>query len=161
VTSRERRVTQPEELIFVVDLTAAEIDRASREIDAGGPRPPPPELPDAPPSPVSRMALLIDGWDEPLLLPIEPTLDVAWLDAVARLLRIAALAGERVPAVAVNYGEVLERTLAFERRLPEWAYTGVDDATSARLPPELRVVLGPRRGRRGHRRGVEGQRRRP
>jgi hypothetical protein len=143
-----------EELIFVVDLTSAEIDRASQEIDAGGPRRPPPELPPAPPSPISRMALLIDGRDEPLLLPIEPTQDVAWLDAVARLLRIAVLAGERVPVVAINYGEALERALAFERRLPEWAYAGVDEATAAELPPELRAVLGPQRGRRGRRRAA-------
>lgn len=149
MTSPEER---PEELLFVVDLTTAEIDRVSQEIDAGG-RPEPPELPPVPPTPISRMALLIDGWDEPLLLPIEPTRDVAWLDAVARLLHIAVLAGERVPAVAVNYGDVLERSLAFERRLPRWAYSGLDEETAARLPPELRAVLGPQRSRRRRRRG--------
>lgn len=144
---------EPEELLFVVDLTTAEIDRVSQEVEAGGPRRPPPGLPPAPPSPISRLALLVDGWGEPLLLPVEPTVDVAWLDAVARLLRIAVLAGERVPVVAINYGEVFERTLAFERRLPEWAYAGVDEATAARLPPEVRAVLGPQRGRRARRRG--------
>jgi hypothetical protein len=146
----------PEEMVFVVDLTTAEIDRVSQEIEAGGARPGPPPLPPAPASPVARLALLIDGWDEPLLLPVEPTRDVAWLDAVARMLRIAVLAGERVPAVAVNYGDVPERALAFERRLPEWAYLGVDEEISARLPTELRVVLGPRQVRRGRRSGRRG-----
>jgi len=146
-------MNEREELVFVVDLTTAEIDRVSQEIDAGGPRPgSAPPLPDEPPSPVAQIALLIDGWDEPLLLPVEPTRDVVWLDALARMLRIAVLAGERVPAVAVGYGDVLERALAFERRLPEWAYSGVDPQTAVRLPPDVRRVLGPRgRGRAGRR----------
>lgn len=137
-----------EELVYIVDLTSYEIDGAAHEIDRGGPneeeRPP---LPQKPPSPIHRLALLIDGLDEPLLLPIEPTSDVVYLDALARLLRIAVLAGERVPAVAVNYGESYERSLAFERRLPDWVYSGVEAELAPKLPPEVRLVLGPRKRR--------------
>lgn len=89
------------------------------------------------------MALLIDGVEEPLLLPIAPTTDALLLDALGRLVRLAAVAGERVPFVATEYGGELERRLAFERRLPGWVYRGLPPELARHLPPQLRSVLGP------------------
>jgi len=138
-------MNDPEELVYVIDLTTHELDRTAHEIDGGGPDPASrPSLPPEPPAPIGLVALLIDGWDEPLILPIEPTRDVRFLDALARLLRIAVLAGERVPSVAVNYGEEYERSLAFSRKLPDWVYSGVDKRNAKALPPEVRLVIGPR-----------------
>jgi hypothetical protein len=138
-----------EELVFVVDLTTREIESLARDIERGGPETSPRTARrDEPSRPIRRLALLLDTWEEPLLLPVEPTRDAKLLDALARLLRIAVLAGERVPTVAIDYGEEYERTLAFERRLPDWVYSGVDARTAARLPPRVRLVLGPTRARR-------------
>lgn len=88
---------------------------------------------------IDVVALLHDGSDAPLLLPIEPTRDRRLLDAIARLMRFAVERGERIPGAAIRYGSEYERTLAFERRLPAWAYDGID----ARLPPALRPLQRP------------------
>jgi len=131
--------------VFVVDLRAAAMEESAAEVvdrrDEDGPR----SLPEPPLLPIDQVALLVDGRDEPVLLSVEPTRDVELLDALARLLRIALLSGERVPAVAVEYGDELERRLAFERRLPAWVYDGVRPAVALRLPAALRSVLGPPR----------------
>lgn len=132
---------------LVVDLRARALarDRAALE-----------EREEAPPLPtdepleahevVAWIAVLHDASDEPLLLPIEPTRDRRRLDAVARLLRFAVMRGERMPEVAVRYGEEYERRLAFERRLPAWAYDGVDPRVARALPEPLRRVLSARSG---------------
>lgn len=88
---------------------------------------------------IELVAILHDESPAPLLLPIEPTRDRRLLDAIARLVRFAVARGERIPAVAIRYGDEYERALAFERRLPRWAYEGVADP-----PSELARALGPR-----------------
>lgn len=120
--------------VLVVDLRASSLaeDRAAGD---GAPALPPDEpLEDG--ETIDLVALLHDGSDAPLLLAIEPTRDRRLLDALARLMRFAALRGERIPRVAVRYGSEYERTLAFERRLPAWAYDGID----APLPASLSAL---------------------
>lgn len=139
-----------EELVFAIDLTTGEMARAALDVEAaaetkGDVASQP--LPEPPPHDVRHVALLLDDREEPLVLPIAPTRDVVLLDALARLLRIAVLAGERVPAVAIEYGEELERRLAFERKLPDWVYEGVEPDVAAELPVEVRRVLGPKTNR--------------
>jgi hypothetical protein len=90
---------------------------------------------------IELVAILHHESEAPLLLPIEPTRDRRLLDAIARLLRFAVARGERIPAVAIRYGDGYERALAFERRLPRWAYEGVD---ARDLPSELERALGRR-----------------
>ncbi len=132
----------PDEPVFVVDLTPEELDRTAAEIRRGGDAPRPGRiLPEPPDRPIEWLALVTGAEEDPLLLPLEPTRDVVLLDALARLIRIAVLSGERIPAVAINYGDRLERILAFERRLPRWAYEGIDPADAAALPREIRAVL--------------------
>ena len=134
----------PDEPVFVVDLTRPEMERCAAEIEGDGEPPEERRLPERPERPVRWLALLIEGWGDPLLLPVEPTEDVVFLDALARIIRIAVLSGERMPSVAVGYGEELERKLAFEQRLPRWAYEGIDPVLAARLPSDVRVVLASR-----------------
>jgi hypothetical protein len=134
-----------EEPVFVIDLTAGAIEEAAaRSSETTERAPPPSALPERPAKPIGQVALLIDGWPEPLVLALAPTSEVELLDALGRLLKIAVLSGERVPAVAVNYGDELERRLAFERRLPEWVYEGIDEGIARKLPPAVRKVLGPK-----------------
>jgi hypothetical protein len=116
--------------VWVVDLSTD-----------GGSAPPTPEDALAPGEMIELVAVLHDELDAPLLLPIAPTLDLRLLDAIARLLRFAVEHGERIPAVAVRYGSEYERALAFEKRLPRWAYEGTDRRD---LPSALARVLGPR-----------------
>ncbi len=136
---------EADEPVFVIDMTEREMAPARaafferRSDDPAAPA----ALPPTPPSPISTVALILDGWNDPLLLPIEPTEDVVLLDALARLLRTAVLVKQRVPAVAVEYGDELERRLLFERRLPTWLVSGVDDNVAARLPSEIARVLAP------------------
>lgn len=118
--------------VWVVDL------RTARDTGAS----PPMDEPLDPGESVELVAILHDGSPAPLLLPIEPTRDRRLLDAIARLVRFAVARGERIPAVAVRYGDEYERALAFERRLPRWAYEGV---TAPDLPSELARALGARR----------------
>lgn len=113
--------------MWVVDL---------REPSSGAAVPPDETL--APDETISLVAVLHEGLSEPLLLPIEPTRDRRLLDAIARLLRFAVEHEERIPAVAVRYGDAYERALAFERRLPRWAYEGMD---ARGLPADLARVL--------------------
>jgi hypothetical protein len=124
--------------VFVVDLRSETLreDREAldRRVELTAPED---EL--ALDEPIDTLALLHDGTDEPLLLSITPTRDRDELDAIARLMRFAVLRGERMAKVAIEYGGELERRLAFERRLPAWAYDGIDAA----LPPELRVLRRP------------------
>ncbi len=142
----ETAAASEERLVYVIDLTTSEVERAHRRsrddepFNRGESNDPP-----QPPEAIDTVALLLDGWEEPLLLEVEPTLDGDLLDALARLLKIAVLAGERVPTIAVSYGEEYERALAFERRLPAWIYDGLDSETTAALPVEVRRVLSPRR----------------
>jgi hypothetical protein len=135
-----------DEPVFVVDLTDAEMRQCEAELAllAEGGRPPVRTLPDEPPTPIRWLALVIEGRDAPLLLPLEPTRDVVFLDALARIIRIAVLSGERLPTVAIEHGGDLERSLSFGRELPGWAYEGIDPAIAAGLPHPLRVVLEPR-----------------
>ncbi len=95
---------------------------------------------------MTKVALLHDANDEPLLLPIEPTRDPRLLDALGRLVRFAALTGERIPSVAVRYGAPYERALVFERRLPRWAYEGISRDQARALPRPIARVLGPHDG---------------
>lgn len=130
-----------DEPVLVIDLRSATL-AADRDALGGSPAP---DVPDDEPltedETIAHVALLHDASDAPLLLPIEPTRDRRWLDALARLIRFAVLRGERVPSVAVRYGTEYERSLAFERRLPRWAYEGID---TRHLPPEIARALGPR-----------------
>jgi len=137
-----------EPLVFVVDLRApamAEVAQLVAQQDPTETGPAAQPLPEVPSQPISHLALLVENREEPLLLPLEPTQDVEYLDALARLLRIALVAGKRIPTVAVEYGEERERQLAFSRRLPRWAYHGIPDALSGSLPPALKAVLGPKK----------------
>jgi hypothetical protein len=130
--------------VLVVDLRrrALEADRRALE---GGPAPATPaDEPLGRGETVDLVALLHDGAEEPLLLPIEPTADRALLDALARLLRFAVLRGERIPKVATDYGSEHERRLAFERRLPAWAYEGIEEAALRSVPRAVRAVLARR-----------------
>jgi hypothetical protein len=138
---------EQEPLVFVVDLRApamAEVAQLVAHGEASDAAPAGRSLPEVPSQPISHLALLMEGRQELLFLPLEPTQDVEYLDTLARLLRIAVLSGKRIPTVAVEYGEEQERELAFSRRLPHWAYHGVPEALAASLPAELEVVLGPR-----------------
>jgi hypothetical protein len=137
----------PEEPVFVIDLTDEAMAECERDVAAAAeedaPRGPERPLP-APPEggeAITRVALLLEGEEAPLLLPVEPTRDMILLDALARLLRVAVLAGERVPSVAIEHGDALERRLAFERRLPRWVYEGLPSHLERRLPPKIRRVL--------------------
>lgn len=135
--------------VLVVDLRAparAE-DRALVERGATPPALPPDE-PLAEDETVSLLAILHDGSDEPLLLPLAPTRDRRWLDAVARLLRVAVLRGASMSEVATAYGTEYERRLAFTRALPAWAYDGIEPRLARALPRELRRVLVRREQRR-------------
>jgi hypothetical protein len=141
---RDDATNAGEALVYVVDLRARAIDEAAR-VSRDEPAGPPPSPPPSPASDVRAVALLLDGRNEPLVVDVPPTRDGRLLDALGRLLKIAVLAGERVPSVAVTYGEEYERTLVFERRLPRWVFDGLDGRTADALPPEIRRVLGPPR----------------
>jgi len=117
--------------VWVVDL------RTARDTEVG---PPVDEALD-PSEAIELVAIIHDASETPLLLPIEPTRDRRLLDAIARLVRFAVAHGESIPAMAIRYGDEYERTLAFERRLPRWAYEGV---AAPNLPSELARALGPR-----------------
>lgn len=119
--------------VLVVDLRSRALDE-DRAGEGGASLPP--DAPLEPDETIDTVALLHDGSDAPLLLPIAPTRDRRFLDALARLMRFAVLRGERIPRVAVLYGSEYERSLAFERRLPAWAERGID----APLPPALRAL---------------------
>ena len=134
----------PDEPVFVVDLTPREMARCAAEMQDSEEALPERELPDPPERPIRWLALLLEGRDEPLCLPVEPTRDVQLLDALGRILRIAVLSGERMPNVAIKYGEEAERKLAFEKHLPSWAYMGIDAATARTLPDGVRAVLAPK-----------------
>ncbi len=124
--------------VFVVDLREAALaeDRAALERNEQAPPLAPDEPLDAEEA-IDTIAVLHDESETALLLPIEPTRDRRLLDAIARLLRFAVLHGKRMPEIAVLYGNEYERTLAFARQLPRWAYDGVD----VTLPVVLRRTL--------------------
>lgn len=129
---------------LVVDVRTPALDADRRASASGEPqRASPADVELVEDEAIDVIAVLHDGSDAPLLLPIAPTRDRAWLDAVARILRFAVLRGERMPTVATAYGGALERRLAFGRRLPAWAYEGIDDTALRRAPPALRRVLAP------------------
>lgn len=134
----------PDEPVFVIDLTSAELARCAAEMQGSQELLDERPLPEPPDQPIRVVALLAEGLSEPFLLRIDPTRDVLYLDALGRILRIAVLSGERMPTVAVEYGEELERKLAFERRLPSWAYEGIERGLARRLPEDLRAVLAPK-----------------
>lgn len=124
-------------LVFVIDLRAAAMDEVAREVDAAlagafVPR----VLPEIPTEPIGCVALLVDDGD-PVALPIEPTDDVRWLDALARLVRFAVLRGETVSAIAKRYGGPYERAMS----LPGWARGELDAARAERLPDAVRRAL--------------------
>jgi hypothetical protein len=133
--------------VLVVDLrrAAQEDDRAA--LAQGGAAPLPADEPIGAHEVVRLLAVLHDASEEPLLLPLPPSADRRWLDAVARLLRFAVLRGATMPEVAITHGSEYERRLAFERALPAWAYEGIEPRLARALPAELRRVLE-RRARR-------------
>lgn len=132
-----------EALVFVIDLRDAAMQEIAREVDAAiegafVPR----VLPAPPEAPIAAVALLVGaGEGEPFVLPIEPTTDVRWLDALARLVRFAVLRGATVEEVATQYGEEYERALVGGGRLPGWALGALDAPTAARLPETVRRAL--------------------
>lgn len=130
--------------VLVVDLRGPALEEDRRALEGGRPPETPPDEPLRGGERVDLVALLHDGSERPLLLAIGPTADRTYLDAVARLLRFAVLRGERIPKVAADWGSEYERRLAFERRLPEWAYIGLADGDLRDVPPAVRKVLGPR-----------------
>lgn len=147
MAQKELRETK-QELVYVIDLTLEERNRLAQQVDQDGKaieESPKTELAQPPERPIRYIALLTEAQEDPILLPIEPTKDVRYLDALARLLRIGDLAGETIPSVAINYGDVYERKLAFERKLPDWAYSGVDSELLAQLPASLKRVLKPQK----------------
>jgi len=138
-----------DEPVFAVDVTTSSMKRLrARLVDADEERL---ELgsrePDDPDSPISTVAVLYDEQRDPLLLPVEPTRDGELLDAIGRLLKLAVLQGVSMTQVAQRLGGELERRLFFERRLPSWAYDGVDARQVPDLPPRLFPVLGHRGAR--------------
>ncbi|UJR83321.1 hypothetical protein [Sandaracinus amylolyticus] len=119
-------------LALVIDLRDEALREVAREVDAAMtgafvPR----VLPDVPGEPITRVVLLVDE-GAPVVLPIDATDDVRWLDALARLVRFAVLRGETVREVAQRYGEPYERAMA----LPRWELDAV------RLPERVRRALG-------------------
>ena len=110
-----------DELVFVIDLRSAALGEVEHELqtanDVDVARP----LPPRPHRPIRRVALLLDDPNEPLLLPIAPTRDERFLDALARLIRVASVLRLSVPEVARRYGAPYEQRLVSSGRLPGWA----------------------------------------
>ncbi|MGZ5969866.1 MAG: hypothetical protein ACXWP4_19475 [Polyangiales bacterium] len=117
------RDSNADELVFAIDLRRSAMDEAARELveDTETAR----ELPEVPQKPIRHVALLVDESDMPVLLPIAPTRDVRFLDALARMLRYARLLGLGVLEVAERHGGAYERALASSGRLPTWAFSGI------------------------------------
>lgn len=125
-------------LVFVIDLRAAAMAEVAREVEAAKagafvPR----VLPDEPEAPIETVALLVDEGG-PLLLPIAPSRDVRWMDALARLVRFAVLHRQSVTEVAARYGHAYERSMS----LPAWARGELEPAVAERLPESIRHALG-------------------
>jgi hypothetical protein len=96
------------------------------------------------------VALRLADDEEPLLLPIAPTRDMAALDAAARLLRVAAVTGRSLAELATEHGDARLRRLYFGKRLPAFIYEGAPARVARRLPPPLRrIFAGPPRGASG------------
>lgn len=127
--------------VLVVDLRSDALAEDRAALDAGEPPPLPADAPLDEHEEVSLLAILHDGSDEPLLLPLPRTRDRRRLDAIARLLRFAVLHRTSIPEAAIVHGDTLERRLAFARELPAWAYDGIDPRDAKRLPAALRRVL--------------------
>lgn len=132
------RPDSDDDLAFVIDLRRAAMDEVAREVAAASsgafvPR----VLPSPPEGAIATVALLVDGADAPVLLPIAPTRDVRYLDALARLLRFAVLRGAPVREIARAYGTDYERSL----ELPRWSRGELDAAARSRLPPAVAAAL--------------------
>jgi hypothetical protein len=126
-----------------VDLTPEMLEVCRAELaDEGGaeaPSRPPPD----PPEGAVRVVGLVFDWDhDPVLLPVPPTRDVAMLDAVARLLRVALVTGRRVAELATEYGDAEVGRLYRDRRLPAFVYDGIPEPARARVPEALLELLG-------------------
>ncbi len=138
--------------VFVIDLTSDTMRSCARELGGaeadseerlGEPSPPSP-----PGQPVRAVALVFAWENDPILLPIRPTVDMRMLDAAARLIRTALLTGQTVAAVATELGDVEVKRLYFSRRLPRFIYEGVPAPVRHRVPAEVHAVLGHRRASR-------------
>jgi hypothetical protein len=129
--------------VFVVDLREEAL-RDDRLALAEGSMAPPLPADEQTEMPIDTLAVLHDGSDEPLLLPLLRTRDREELDAIARMLRFAVLLGERIEKVAAEYGGPRERRLLFERRLPPWVYDGIDAPSAMGLRRHRRAELAAR-----------------
>ncbi|MCA9664651.1 MAG: hypothetical protein KC503_03655 [Myxococcales bacterium] len=157
--------------VYVIDLTAAAIRRAARELGVD----PPAALAvpegaigqgaideavsraaeaalaervspaDAPPPELRAVALIFDWDDDPVLLAIAPTRDIEALACLARLLRAAYLVGSSLALFVNDQGDDQMRRLYFERRFPRFVYAGVPATLQARMPPDFYEVVKPRR----------------
>lgn len=108
-----------DEVVFAIDLRRDALGEVEHDLRAEKPTARP--LPAAPRRPIRWVALLLDDRDEPMLLPIEPTRNVRFLDALARLVRVAVVMQLSVTEVARRYGAPYEQRLVSHGRLPEWA----------------------------------------
>jgi hypothetical protein len=143
----------PHDPVFVIDLTADTMRSCARDFGggapdseegAGGGAPP-----DSPRHPVRAIALVFAWEEDPVLLPLRPSVDARILDATARLIRTALLTGQTVAGVATELGDETVRRLYFSRKLPRFIYEGVPAPVRHRIPAEVHGVLGHRhKGRR-------------
>lgn len=108
-----------DELVYAIDLRRDALGDVERDLRSGDRTSPP--APPSPARPLRFVALLVDGRDEPVLLPIAPTRDGRFLDALARLIRVAVVLQQPVPEVARLYGAPYEQDLVARGLLPEWA----------------------------------------
>jgi hypothetical protein len=137
--------------VFVVDLTprtmeACRADLAGPAPGAGGD---PATAPAPSPSRPIRAVALVFAWEgDPVLLPIQPTVDTEMLEAMARLIRMAMLTRRSVANLVTEAGDEPLKRLYFSRKLPRFIYDGVPAPVRHRIPTELQEALGKRRRRR-------------
>jgi len=143
--------------VYVIELTAAALEACRRDLlgvrsegDADGGAAAGRTLEPPPARPVRALALIFAADEDPLLLPIEPTRDMAALDAAARLIRAAAVTGRPLAELATDCGDLQLQRLYFARRLPRLIYQGVSPEQARRIPERFRtIVAGPRSGASG------------
>ncbi len=123
-----------DELVFAIDLRREALREVEHDLETANETSAPRPLPPVPHRPIGRVALLLDGRDEPLLLPIAPTRDARFLDALARLIRVASVLKSSVPEVARRFGAPYEQGLVTQGRLPGWA-SGNEPFAPASLQP--------------------------
>jgi len=129
--------------VYVVDLTPSAL-RACRAAFAEvgtDPIPSPQDQvgTDPIPGPIRAIALLLEVGTDPVLIAIEPTQDVASLDAAARLLLAALATGVRVRELA-RYDDQL-CTLYTDGVLPAFVYRGFEGQVRRQLPATLLALV--------------------